>query len=54
MVETRKIRIPSVSYLEMKIVEMGKIVNPTQEDIILIAQYKKLLAQRRNNKSSKV
>jgi len=53
MVETRKIRIPSVSYLEMKIAEMGKIVNPTEEEVVLIAQYKKLLAQRRNKKSTK-
>lgn len=49
MVQTRKTRIPSVPYMEHKIAEIGAIANPKQDEIILLAQYKKLLEQRINN-----
>jgi len=49
MKQTRKTRIPSVSYLEMKIAEMGKILKPTEDEIVLLAEYKILLEQRRNS-----
>jgi len=41
----RKTRIPSTPYLEYKIAEMGKIENPKQEEIVLLAQYKKMFEQ---------
>jgi len=46
MVQTRKTRIPSVPYLEYKVAELSAIANPKQDEIVLLAQYKKLLDQR--------
>ena len=46
MTSTRKTRIPSVPYLEQKIAQIAAIVNPTSAEIVLLAQYKKLLGQR--------
>ena len=46
MIQTRKTRIPSVSYLEMKIAELGKITKPSIDEINLLAHYKELLQQR--------
>jgi hypothetical protein len=46
MTPSRKTRIPSVSYLEMKIASMSAIAKPTKEEIVLLAQYKKLMEQR--------
>ena len=46
MIQTRKTRIPSIPYLEMKIAEIGAIVDPTEYDIELLAYYMKLLGQR--------
>jgi hypothetical protein len=48
MIQTRKTRIPSVPYLEQKIAQIGAIEKPTKEDILLLAQYKKLIEQRIN------
>jgi hypothetical protein len=49
---TRKIRIPSVPYLENKIIQLGAIANPTKDDMQLLAHYKKLMEQRNNEKYS--
>jgi hypothetical protein len=46
MIQSRKTRIPSVPYLEMKITEMGAIAKPTKDEILLLAQYKILMEQR--------
>jgi hypothetical protein len=46
MIQTRKTRIPSVPYLEQKIAQIGAIANLKQDEIMLLAQYKKLLGQR--------
>jgi hypothetical protein len=50
MNSTRKTRIPSVPYLEMKIAELGAIRNPSQDQIELLAHYKKFVEQRYQNK----
>jgi hypothetical protein len=43
MIQTRKTRIPSVPYLEQKITQISEMANPKQDDVVLLAQYKKLL-----------
>jgi hypothetical protein len=48
MTFTRKPRIPSVPYLEQKIAEICAIAKPTNNEIVLLAQYRKLLDQRIN------
>jgi hypothetical protein len=48
MIQTRKTRIPSVPYLEQKIAQIGAIEKPTKDEIVLLAQYKKLMGQRMN------
>jgi len=46
MAQTRKTRIPSVRYLEEKIAQLSATAKPTPEEILLLAQYKKLMGQR--------
>jgi len=44
MNHTRKTRTPSVPYLEQKIAEIKAIAYPTQDEIHLLAHFKKLLS----------
>jgi hypothetical protein len=48
MARTKKPRIPSTPYIEKKIAEIGAVVNPTQEEILLLAHYKKMIEQIKN------
>lgn len=48
----RKTRIPSVPYLEQKIAQLSTIPKPKQDEILLLAQYKKLLEQRLQNEKN--
>jgi len=48
MALTGKTRIPSTPNLEYRIAEMGQIVNPAKYEIVLLAQYKKMLEQLNN------
>ena len=41
----RKVRIPSTLYLEKKIAELRAIAKPTQDNVSLLAHYKKQLGQ---------